>query len=216
MRSIVCCTAKLSARASRQEGRVDFGGAAFAAPGFDITVERATQDGITRKDAGDLVPALDVLPKGHVQHACHGRFVGLVRLDAAVVNGKFLEIGEDAERQARAPGVAPQLVGRVHVTLEVDRGLFGFDEELTHAADAKPVVGRLCATADLDGVLVHDVLVGLGVTLAVAHVPAQRVEERIDELAPDLGFVVGAAFVTVQVGIEAGDELVDDGGWRHR
>ena len=113
-----------------------------------------------REDAGDLVPAVGVLVEGEVQHPGGGGLVGFVRLDPAVVDRELLEVGEDAQGQLGAPGVAAELVGRVHVPFDVHRGLLGLDEELARAADAEAVVGRLGAAADLDGVLVHHVLVG--------------------------------------------------------
>ena len=69
-------------------------------------------------------------------------------------------------------------------------GLLGLDEELARAADAEAVVGRLGGAADLDGVLVDHVLVGFGVALLVVDVPAEGLEEGVDELAAELGLVV--------------------------
>ena len=199
-----------------QEGRVHLGRAPLAALGLGVLVERAAEDGLAAEHPGDLVPALGVLVEGDVQHTSRGGLVGLVRLDPTVVDGEFLEVGEDAERQLGAPGVAAELVGGVRVPFDVHRGLLGLDEELARAADAEAVVGRLGAAADLDGVLVHHVLVGLGVAPLVVHVPAQGFEERVDELDPGQGLVILAALVAVQVGAEAVDELVDGVGGGHR
>ena len=101
------------------------------------------------------------------------RLVGLVGLDAAVVDGELLEVGEDRERQLGRPGVAAELEGRAGVVLDVDRRLLGLDEELARAADAEAVVGRLGRAADLDGVLVDDVLVGFGVALRCCPCPSR-------------------------------------------
>ena len=114
----------------------------------------------------------------------------VVRLDAAIVDGELLEVGEDAERELGGPGVAAELEGGADVVLDVDGGLLGFEEELAGAADAEAVVGRLGGLADFDGVFVDDVLVGLGVALLVVNVPAEGLEERVEEFAADLGFVV--------------------------
>ena len=195
-----------------QERRVHLGGAALAALGLGVFVESAAQDGITGEDGGDLVPAVGVLVEGQVHDPGGGRLIGFVRLDPAVVDRELFEVGEDAQGQLGAPRVAAELVGRVHVAFDVHRGLLGLDEELARAADAEAVVGRLGAAAHLDGLLVHHVLVGLGVALLVGDVPAQRLEEGVDELAADLGFVVRAAAIAVQVGAEALDEI-DDGCW---
>ena len=96
-----------------QEGRVHLGGAALGALRLDVSVEGALQDGLATEDAGDLVPALGILPIGDVDDAGRGRLVGFVGLDAAVVDRELLEVGEDAEGQLGAPGVAAQLVGGV-------------------------------------------------------------------------------------------------------
>ena len=94
------------------------------------------------------------------------------------------------QRQLGRPGVAAELVGGAGVVLDVDGGLLGLDEELARAADAEAVVGGLGRAADLDGVLVDDVLVGLGVALRVVDVPAEGLEEGVEELAAELGLVV--------------------------
>jgi hypothetical protein len=44
------------------------------------------------------------------------------------------------------------------------------------------VVRGFGRAADLDRRLVDHVLVGFGVTLLVLHVPAERLEERVDDL----------------------------------
>ncbi len=102
-------------------------------------------------------------PIGVVHDAGRGGLVGLVRLDAAVVDGEFLEIGEDGERQFGGPGIAAQLEGGAEIVLDIDGGFLGFEEELARAADAEAVVGGLGDAADLDGILVDDILVCLGV-----------------------------------------------------
>ncbi len=91
------------------------------------------------------------------------------------------------------------------LVLDVDRGFFGFDEEFPRAADAKAVVGRLVAAADFDGVLVDDVLVGLGVAPGVVHVPAEGFEEWIDEFLTEASFVVASGAVVFFVELEALD-----------
>lgn len=101
----------------------------------------------------------------------------------------------------------------MEVVADVDRGLFGLDEEFAHPADTKAIVGRLGASADLDGVLVYDVLVGFGIPLLVVDVPAQQLEKWIDKLAAGLGFVVVALPVGGKIVVETLDQLVQFGGW---
>ncbi|MCX5826178.1 MAG: hypothetical protein NTY86_22595 [Deltaproteobacteria bacterium] len=51
------------------------------------------------------------------------------------------------------------------------------------------------------------VLVGLGVAGDIVQIPAQRAEERIDELPPELCFVVGAGGVGREVFRETRDKI---------
>ena len=120
----------------------------------------------------------------------------MIGFAAAVVDRQLLEIGQDGERQLGGPGVAAQLVRPGEVVSHVDGGFFGLHKELARPADAEGVIRRLGGPAHLDRILVDHVLVGLGVALAVGHIPAQRLEERVQELAAQLGFVVmpGAVF----------------------
>jgi len=53
--------------------------------------------------------------------------------------------------------------------------------------------------ADLYGVFVDDVLVGLGVSGLVVDVPSKGDEQRVDKLAADLGFVISACVIIVAV-----------------
>ncbi|MGB9301894.1 MAG: hypothetical protein WCD51_15070 [Anaerolineae bacterium] len=54
-----------------------------------------------------------------------------------------------------------------------------------------------------------DVFVLLGVAMDVAHVPAQGLEEGVDELHADLGLFVVGAGVDVQVAGEALHQALD-------
>ena len=90
----------------------------------------------------------------------------------------------------------------MHVGLDVNGGALGFDKELAGAADA-------------DRVLMDHVLVGFGVAVLVVHVPAECLEERVNELAAELGLVVLARAAGVAVALEALDKLPDDVWCRH-
>ena len=144
-----------------------------------------------------------------------GDLVGGGRFDPAVVNREGFKISQNAQGQLGAPAIAPQLVGRVDVFGNIDRGLFGFQEKLARPADAEAVIRGLGDAADLDGVLVDDVLVGFGIAVFVGDVPAQGLEKGVDELPAHLGFVVGAFFVGVQVVVKGVDQFFDTVGCGH-
>ena len=117
--------------------------------------------------------------------------VGLDRLYAAIIDGEFLEVGQDTDRQLGGPCVAPQLKGRSDGLANIDRWLLGFNEETPRAAaGAETVVGCFCASADANGIFVDYFLVGIGIALAVKDVPAEGLEQRINELFAELGLIV--------------------------
>ena len=136
------------------------------------------------------------------------RLVGLLRPDAAVVDGELLEIGQDAHRQLGRPGIAPQLEGGADRLADIDRRLLGLDEEAPHAAaDAEAVVGGLGPAADLDGVLVDDFLVGVGVALCGCRRPSRGPKKRVEELLAELGLVVAVGAVCFPVRREPLDQF---------
>ncbi len=173
-----------------EEFVVNVGSTALGFGGLGEFVKGAFEDGVTGKDALNLIPALGVFGIGQVKDARDGGIVPVVGLDAAVVHGELLEIAEDAQWEFGGPSIAPKLVGRAGVMLDVHRRPFRFEEEFAGAADAEAVVRRLRGLAHFDGVLVNYVLVGLGVTLLVVNIPAKGLKERVEELPPDLGLVV--------------------------
>ena len=128
----------------RQEGIIDFGSAALAGNGFGVTVEGALQDGVARKNGGELIPFIQVLLEGQHHQAAGGGLVGAIGFGAAVEDGELFEVGQDRERQLGRPGVAAQLEGRADVVFDVDRRFLGFDEEFTRTADAKAIVRGAC------------------------------------------------------------------------
>jgi len=82
------------------------------------------------------------------------------------------------------------LAGGLGVGLEIDRRFLGLDEKLSIAADAKGIVRGLGFATDFDGVFVNDILVGLGITLGVAHIPAECSEKRIEKLEAEACFLI--------------------------
>ena len=63
--------------------------------------------------------------------------------------------------------------------------------------------------ADLDRILVDDVLVRLGETLPVFDVPPEGNEERIEKLPAELGLVVLGGLVRVAVPVEPLHQIKD-------
>jgi hypothetical protein len=116
---------------------------------------------------------------------------------------------KDVERKFGRKSVAPQLKSGAGVVLDVRGGLFGFQKKFPCAANEETIVGRLGCFADLDGVLVDDVLVGFGVAPLVIHVPAERFEKRVEKFTAKLGFVVLRRAAGLDLPLEAGDEFVD-------
>ena len=198
-----------------QKSGIHFSGAPLGPFRLHVFVEGAFEDGIARKDAGYLFPALRVFFVREIQDAGRGSFVGLDRLDAAIVHRKLFEVGQDAERQLGAPGVSAQLVGRVDIRFNVNRRLFGLQKELADAADAKTVVRGFGGLPDFDGVLVDHVLIGFGITLLIGDVPAQGFKQGINELAAYLSFVVSALLVSLQIVVETFDQFENFGGNSH-
>jgi len=177
--------------------------------GFGVFVEEPFHDRLPGEDGGELVPPLDVFLIGKEQHPVFAGLVLELGADAAVVDGKLLEIGEDGEGEVGGPGVAAELVGRADIALDVHRGLLRFQEELARPADAETIIGGLGIAPDLDRILGDDVLVGLGPALPVADVPAEFLEERLDELGAELSFLIAGAFVGGEVALEDFDQAFD-------
>ena len=105
------------------------------------------------KMAGDLVPFIDIIRVVKEHRPAGGGFIGGVGSVAAIVHRKFLEVGQDAQRQVGIPGVAPQLVGGVNVVCDIHFGLFGFYKEFALPADLEGVIGGFGCAFDIDRIL---------------------------------------------------------------
>ncbi|HNN12963.1 MAG TPA: hypothetical protein PKL78_05355 [Anaerolineales bacterium] len=55
-----------------------------------------------------------------------------------------------------------------------------------------------------------DILVHLGMALPVEHIPAERLKERVEELAPELRLVIPAGAVGFSMFVKALYKLVND------
>ncbi len=172
-------------------------------------VEGAAQDGLLGEHVPGLAPAVGVFLVRQVEQAGGRGFVAVGRALSAIVGDELFEVGQDGERKPGAPGVAPQLVGRTGIALEVDAWLLGLGEELCLATDAEGIVrGALVALERLGG-LDDDFPVGGRGVQGVVDVPPQRDEQGVDELLPRLGFLVSGAAVGRHVGAKVADEPGD-------
>ena len=144
------------------------GAGQLIAPGFDLLqellvhrgralfldgagefVEGAFEDGFLGEEPREIIPTLDVLLVGEIHHPRHMGLVGFGGLEAAIIDGEFLKIGEDGQGHVDIPGVSPKLVGGRSVFFDVDGGFLGFHEELAHPADSEGVIRSLGGHADL-------------------------------------------------------------------
>jgi len=189
---------------------VHVGGSFFGPRRFDKLVEAAFHDGLAGEDSGDVVPFVGELLVGIQAHAVDGGGVAVFGFEAAVVNGQLLEIGEHRHGHLGGPAVAPGLKSRVQAGFDVDGGLLGFNEEDGFLAHAEGIVGGFGGPVDLDGGFVDHLAVFLRVPRPVRHVPAEGLEEGVEEVAAKLGFVVFAGFVGGALVGEALDEIEDD------
>jgi len=194
---------------------IHLGGAAFALAALGVAVERAIPNGIPGENLGNFVPPLDVFFKSKEHHATGGGGIFGVRTGAAVVDGEFFEIGQDRERQMGVPGVTAQLVGGMDGVADVDRRLFGFDEELAGGADAEGVIRGFERAFILEGVFVDHLAVLRGEVGAVDHIPTEGFEQGVEEFLAELGFVVATGAVELARVAEAVDEILDDGWCGH-
>src|SRR5450830_456754 len=103
-----------------QELLVDFTGAPLAARVLHVLVEGAVQDGFAREGTGEERPLLGIVLKGEVLDTRHGGTVIRAGLDARVIDGEFLEVGQDGQRQFGRVGVAAQLIGGTGVVAQID------------------------------------------------------------------------------------------------
>jgi len=99
------------------------------------------------------------------------------------------------------------LVCRTCLAFDVNRRLFGFEEELSNAPDAEAVVRRFTGSGNLNGILMNHVLILFRISGLIGYIPTQRFKKWIDKLYSQLGFIVGRATVGVDVTLEALNEI---------
>ena len=137
--------------------------------------------------------------------AVDGRLHGLVKLARAQI--RIMQ--SDVLGQLRRPDIAAQLKGRSDIVLEVDRGLFRLNEELSKASDPKAVIGRTGTLFHPDGVFVNDLFVGFCIARDVVHIPTQSLEEGVNKLSSHLRLVVLARLVVLLTAFEPLNQLCD-------
>jgi hypothetical protein len=133
---------------SLEKSVVNGGRAALGFIFLGVFIEGALQDSVAGEDAGDFVPARCIFSEGNIEDAGYRGFVFLVGLDPAIIDGKLLKVGKDAEGQFSGPGVTAELKGRAGVILYVNGGPFGLKEKLAGTADAKRIVGGTSTVAN--------------------------------------------------------------------
>jgi hypothetical protein len=100
-----------------------------------------------------------------VKDAGLGRGIAGRGLDTGVVNGEFLEVREDGKRQLSRPCIAPELIGRGDVALDVHGRLSRFEEEFPLAMQGEGIVRSLHMRPDLDRILMDHIAVLRGKAL---------------------------------------------------
>ncbi|HEX9756895.1 MAG TPA: hypothetical protein VGB26_03735 [Nitrospiria bacterium] len=193
-----------------QELGINFGSAALSLSRYCKFIKGAFEDGILRKNGGNLTPPRRIFIVGKVKDTAYAWFVVGFGGNPAVVNGKFFKVGQDGERKLGTPGIAPKLIGRTDIVFDTDSRFFRFKEKFPCPTDAKAIVGGLGRAADLDRIFMDDVLVSLGIARFIGHVPSKCLEEGIDELASKLGLIIGRTTVGFDILLEPIDQL-DDG-----
>src|SRR3990167_2785081 len=96
---------------------------------------------------------------------------------SAIVNGQFLEVGQNGQGDLGAPSVAAKLVGRGRVRADVDAAFLSLGEKFRQGTDSEGVIGSLLLAFHVQAVLGNYFTILGGVPLPVAHVPAQGFKE---------------------------------------
>ena len=95
------------------------------------------RDLLWREQFGQLIPLFRILAKGKVHNARMAGGIRFVWLNATIVNGKLLKVGEDAQGQVGTPRITTHLKSGVNMLFDVDGGLFSLDKQFALAANAQ-------------------------------------------------------------------------------
>jgi len=85
--------------------------------------------------------------------------------------------------------------------------VFSLQGKFSGTANAETVIWCFHCTTNLYGVFVDDILVGLGVSLLIVHIPAQGFEKRVNKFPPKLGFVVLPGLISLAISVKPVDEF---------
>jgi hypothetical protein len=127
----------------------------------------------------------------------------------AIVNDKFLEVGNDTDGKVGTPTVPSELKGGLiggRTFAKIDARLFCFDEKYPLFSDPEGIIGgSACSVADESVFESYGSVTGSEVFF-VFDVPAESGEEGIDEIFPALGFVVLGTFIVFLLPMKFFDE----------
>ena len=194
-----------------QKSVVHVGRAALAFESHCKLVERALMHRLVREQAVEFVPFADIFRIREQLHPADMRRVAVDGFGAAVIHRQLLEITQNADGNFGRPGVTPDLESRIGIGLDVDRRFFGFQEEKRVAAGLKSVIGGFGLALHLHRALVDHFAKFFGVILAVGQVPTQRLEERVEEVAAQLGLVIVTGAVGGALPVKAVNQRDDFG-----
>ncbi len=192
-----------------QKGHVHRQRAALVFARLDVVIQRAVGDGVAGKERGEIVPFGEVFVKREVPQPGARGVILLFRHDAAIIDREFLKVGENADRQFRAPAVAPQLVRRMNAVFDADGRLFRLHEKLRRFVNQKAIIRRFHGVLNRDFGLVNHLFLRFRPPLRIIHVPAERVKKRVNKLPPRLSFIIRAIFIIRKILPESFDKLRD-------
>ena len=147
------------------------------------------QDTLLREFGSNPIPFLGILFVGKIRDSGGGGRITRHWLLGAVIDRKLLEIGQDGERKVGIPGIPADLEGRTGIIFNIHGRFLCFDNEFPGAPDPKSIVNKLGGPPDADWVFVDNFFVLFGIAPGIVDIPTEGLEERINELPPELGFV---------------------------
>ncbi len=136
-----------------------------------------------------MVPPINILVVGDEIQEGGERFVGLLRLKAAIVEGELFEVTDDAQGQLSRPSVAPKLHRWGYISGYVHRRLLRFQKELAGTTYIEAVVGCFGAAPDLELIFFYYLPVCFRVSLTVVNVPTKLFQKGVNKIASYLSLI---------------------------